>query len=173
MAAAPSTARVGVRPRTELAQSAGLPVDNGVVVDEYLRTDDEQIYAAGDVTRYPHPATGEPVRIEHWVVAERQAQLAAHNMIADGAGQRRFEGVPFFWSRHFDLNVHYIGHAPGFDETSVDGSVKKRDATVGYLQDGQVRAVATIGRALDGLKAERALEDDDQKALRALVGIDG
>lgn len=163
---------VGVRPRTELAESAGLDVDDGVVVDETLQTNDERIYAAGDVARFPEPITGHQARIEHWVVAERQAQTAARNMIA-GSNPSPFVDVPFFWSRHFDLNIHYVGYAPNFDDICVDGSIEQRDATVGFLSEGRILAVATLRRALDGLRAERAFLDDDQKSLRKLIGADG
>ncbi len=161
---------VGVRPRTEVAEAAGLDVSDGVNVDRQLTTNDAAIYAAGDVARYPDPISGQSVRIEHWVVAQRQAQTAARNIL--GGSAEEFSDVPFFWSRHFDLTIRYIGHAPDFDDISVDGSIDDRDATVGYLRDGEVLAVATVGRDLDGLRAETALARGDQGWLRDLVGAD-
>lgn len=159
---------VGVKPRTELAEKAGLEVDDGVVVDQTLTTSDDHIFAAGDAARYPNPITGTPTRIEHWVVAQRQAQTAARNMLA-GDGEAHCD-IPFFWSRHFDVTIRYVGHAPHFDEVVIDGSIADCDAAVGYLQDGEVCAVATVGRSVDGLRAEWAFEDRDQSRLRALVG---
>ncbi len=159
---------VGVRPRTRLAEGAGLDVDDGVVVDEELKSSDDHIYAAGDVARYPDHLSGRSTRVEHWVLAQRQGQAAARNMLRDSG--EPFTDIPFFWSRHFNLNVHYIGNAPEFDEIAVNGSVADQDATIGYLQNGEVLAVATIGRSLDGLRAEWALADGDQKRLRELVG---
>lgn len=159
---------VGVMPRTELAAAAGLEVDRGIVVDAHFRTNDEAIYAVGDVACYPDPTTASLTRIEHWVLAQRQAQKAVRTMLDEGTGP--FRDIPFFWSRHFGLTVHYIGHAPDFDEVAVAGHIADRDATIGYLRDGRIQAVATIGRALDGLRAEWALAEDDQERLRDLVG---
>ncbi len=159
---------VGVTPRTELAEAAGLEVDKGIVVNSGFQTNDPAIYAVGDAARYPDPYTGLPTRIEHWVVAQRQAQSAVRNWL--GTGPDSFRDIPFFWSRHFGLTIRYVGHASDFDEISVDGSVSDKDATIGYLCEGEVRAVATIGRSLDGLRAEWALAEGDQQRLRELVG---
>src|SRR5262245_28555743 len=99
---------VGVRPSTALAERTGLRVENGIVVDAYLETSAKGIFAAGDAARYPDARTGELTRIEHWVVAERQGQAAGRNLI----GRRGpFRTVPFFWSQHYDLALHYVGHA--------------------------------------------------------------
>lgn len=156
----------GVKPRTELAEKVGLEVDDGVIVDGELRTNDEFIYAAGDVARYPDPQGGESIRVEHWVLAERLAQRAARNML--GVKNLGVTDVPFFWSRHYDLSISYVGHALEFDEVVVDGSVVDRDAAVGYLKDGEIQAVATLGRAITSLRAEEALADGDQERLKRL-----
>jgi apoptosis-inducing factor 3 len=146
---------VGVRPRTKLAEQAGLAVDRGVLVNEYLETSAPGIYAAGDIARWPDPHTGEKLRIEHWVVAERQGQAVARNMM----GQRtRFADVPFFWSQHYDLPINYVGHAEKWDKLEIEGDIAARDCVVRYRRDGKVLAAASIYRDVDSLKEEWAME---------------
>jgi apoptosis-inducing factor 3 len=146
---------VGVRPRTKLAEQAGLAVDRGVLVNEYLETSAPGIYAAGDIARWPDTHTGEKLRIEHWVVAERQGQAVARNMM----GQRtRFAEVPFFWSQHYDLPINYVGHAEKWDKLEIDGDIAARDCLVRYRRDGKVLAAASIYRDVDSLKEEWAME---------------
>jgi NADPH-dependent 2,4-dienoyl-CoA reductase/sulfur reductase-like enzyme/nitrite reductase/ring-hydroxylating ferredoxin subunit len=143
---------VGVKPRLELAQAAGLAMDRGVVVDAAMRTSDPHIFAAGDIARYPSPLGGPPIRVEHWVVAERQGQIAAAAMLGlEPAGE-----PPFFWSAHYDLTIRYVGHAEDWDEIQVSGSVADRDAEAAYLKDGRVVAVATVNRDLHSLRAAQA-----------------
>lgn len=162
---------VGVRPRTDPAAAAGLDIDDGVVVNQQFKTNDPAIYAAGDVARFPQSETGTLIRIEHWVAAQRQGQRVARDILRSEPPAKM--GIPFFWSRHFDLTVQYIGHAADFDSTVVDGSIEERDALIGYLQNGQIRAVCAIGRDRDGLRAEAALADGNQDALKSLLGYDG
>jgi NADPH-dependent 2,4-dienoyl-CoA reductase/sulfur reductase-like enzyme/nitrite reductase/ring-hydroxylating ferredoxin subunit len=147
---------VGVQPRTSLAEDAGLATDHGLVVDAYLQTSSRGIFAAGDIARWPGGPDGQAMRVEHWVVAERQGQVAAENMLG---ARKPFRDVPFFWSVHHDVTIRYVGHAPTWDEVAIDGDIAARDCMVSYRKDGRTVAVATIGRDRESLSAAQALAD--------------
>jgi NADPH-dependent 2,4-dienoyl-CoA reductase/sulfur reductase-like enzyme len=148
-------AGIGVRPNVELAEGAGLKVDRGVLVDERLQTSAPGIFAAGDIARWPNPHSGQRIRVEHWVVAQRQGQAAARSIIGEG---EPFDAVPFFWSQHYDIPINYVGHAERWDTVEIEGSIESRDCAVRFVSGKQTLAVATINRDRQCLEAEVAME---------------
>jgi NADPH-dependent 2,4-dienoyl-CoA reductase/sulfur reductase-like enzyme len=149
-------AGVGVRPSVELAQAAGLRVDNGIVVDARLQTEAERVFAVGDSARWPDPRRGGLARIEHWVLAQRQGQAVARTLAGVGGP---FTDVPFFWSQHYDVSLNYVGYAPRYDEAVVEGSLEKHDASIRYLAGGKLLALASLFRDRVSLETELAMEE--------------
>lgn len=150
-----AVAGVGVKPRTQLAEVAGLALDRGVAVNSQLQTSAPDIYAAGDIARWPDPHSGQAIRVEHWVVAERQGQAAARNML--GLAEA-FSAVPFFWSQHYDVSINYVGHAENWDASVVEGDLGAKDGLVRFQRQGRTLAVASLFRDLESLQAEVAME---------------
>src|SRR5579871_319228 len=161
---------VGVSPRTSLAEEAGIAVDNGVVVDEMLRTSASDVFAAGDIARYPEPISGEQTRIEHWVVAERQGQSVARSMLGIGGP---FRETPFFWSQHYDVQISYVGHASQWDSCQIEGDLEKYNACAVYRRADRIIAVATIGRDRLSLQVEAAMEAGRTADLESLLRTAG
>jgi len=159
-------AGVGVRPNTQLAQSAGLTIDNGIVVDEFLQSSAPGIFAAGDVAHYPDPFTGNKIRVEHWLAAGRQGQTAARNIL----GRRTpHTAPPFFWSAHYDVTIAYVGHGEGFDKVEIHGSLDERRALAAYHAGSKIIAVAAIGLDRESLLIEKAMEAGDRSAIDAVI----
>jgi NADPH-dependent 2,4-dienoyl-CoA reductase/sulfur reductase-like enzyme len=146
---------IGVRPRISLAEDAGLAVDNGVLVDSFLETAVPGIFAAGDIASYPDPISGERVRIEHWVVAERQGEVAAANMLGE---RRRFDSAPFFWTEQYGVAVRYVGRGAGWDAVTCEGDFRVGSLAARYFVEGTHCATATIGRDRENLEDELTLE---------------
>jgi 3-phenylpropionate/trans-cinnamate dioxygenase ferredoxin reductase subunit len=149
-------AGIGVRPNLKLAESAGILIDNGIAVNEFLETSVSNVFAAGDAARWPDAYSDARLRVEHWVVAERQGQVVARNML----GHRdRFDDIPFFWSAHYDkLSIRYTGHVERWDETRIDGDVMRLDCAVSYMVGGRRGAMATINRDRQSLETEVEME---------------
>jgi len=157
---------VGVRPCLQIAEQANLRIDKGVIVDSILQTSREGIWAAGDIARFPDPRSGRSVRVEHWVVAERQGQHAARAMLGEHVP---YSAIPFFWSQHYDVPINYVGHTDGWDSIEVAGNIAARSCLVAYRQAGRVQAVASIYRDRESLQIEAAMERGDDAAVEALL----
>lgn len=152
---------VGVRPNIELAENAGLDVEAGVVTDAHMRTSAPNVFAAGDIARYPDARTGAAIRIEHWVAAQRQGQIAALNMLGHSI---RHADAPFFWSAHYDKSIRYVGHAQDWDELRIDGSLDAGAFTARYLAQGRLMAAASLGRDREALAVHEELNVEAGKA---------
>lgn len=152
-------AGIGVRPRVNLAEAAGLDLADkadggGVKVDAQLRTSDPAIHAIGDIANAPDPRLGHPIRVEHWVVAQRMGQWLARYFMGQASGDYR--EVPFFWSGHYDLSLRYVGHVASPEDRTIEGDVPARDFAVSFAEDGRKQAILTAGR--DELALQKELE---------------
>jgi 3-phenylpropionate/trans-cinnamate dioxygenase ferredoxin reductase subunit len=127
---------VGVVPRTELAEAAGVDVDNGVLVDERLRTSAENVFAAGDLANHDHPLFGR-LRVEHWANALNQGPAAARSMLGD---ENPYDRVPYFFSDQYEVGMEYSGYATDWDEVVFRGDVAAREFIAFWLKEGAVQA---------------------------------
>jgi NADPH-dependent 2,4-dienoyl-CoA reductase/sulfur reductase-like enzyme/nitrite reductase/ring-hydroxylating ferredoxin subunit len=156
----------GIQPSADFAKDRGIRYDNGILVNEYLETDAQDVFATGDVARWPSQFSQKPIRIEHWVVAQRQGQVAAENMMGK---KRKYKEVPFFWSQQFDVILNYVGYSASPESAKIYGNLSERDCVVAYSENGTITAALTIGRDLQSLQLERAFEERDQEAIRRIL----
>ena len=176
-------AGVGIEPATEVVEGTGVEVENGILVDEWCRTNAPGVFAAGDVANHSHPLFGRRLRVEHWDNALKQGAAAARNMMGKDV---QFDDPHWFWSDQYDHNLQYLGHAITWDELVVRGSLEDRNFVAFYLKDGLVEGVAGLDRGRDvrrsaGLiRARRPVdpaalrdEDVDLKALGAALAGKG
>lgn len=160
----------GVTPATDVAQSAKLACDDGVLVDAQLRTADANVWAAGDVARWPWPKDGKPVRIEHWAVAEQMGRVAARNVLGSGEA---FNEVPFFWTEHYAMKLRYVGHTRELVRHESFGDLPAGRAAVALYDAQGLGAVATVGCDQVSLACEAAMaagrgDEAVRQILRAL-----
>jgi 3-phenylpropionate/trans-cinnamate dioxygenase ferredoxin reductase subunit len=130
---------IGVRPDTDLAEAAGLSVDNGIRVDRHLRTSHEDVFAAGDVANADHPVLGTTLRVEHWDTAIQHGRVAAANLTG---GQVDADALPYFFTDQYDFGMEYVGHVPadGYDRVVLRGDVQGRVFTAWWLDGGRILA---------------------------------
>ncbi len=160
---------VGIEPNVELADAAGLKVDNGIVVDEQLRTGAPGIYAAGDVANVHHPLYGKSLRVEHFDAASKQGAVVANNILGR---ESTFADPYWFWSDQYDLNLQYTGHATSWDRVVLRGSLDDLAFTAFYLEDGVVRAAFAIERGDDIAAAGQLVAAQARPDPEALADVD-
>ena len=137
---------VGISPDTSIAESAGLGVDSGILVNEFCQTSHPDIYAAGDVANWYHPGLGHRLRVEHWDNALNQGAAAAKSMLA---APEPYSPTLYFWSDQYDLNIQYLGHATEWDEVAVRGDPAEEKFTAFYLKDGSVHGALVVNNFRD------------------------
>jgi 3-phenylpropionate/trans-cinnamate dioxygenase ferredoxin reductase component len=137
---------LGTEPVTDLLAGTGVEIDNGIVVDEYLRTGVEGIYAAGDVANHYHPVFERMIRVEHWQNALKQGPVAARNMLGR---DEPYAEIPWFWSDQYEHNLQYAGFHTEWDELVVRGSMDERNFVAFYRRDERVLAAVAVNRGKD------------------------
>jgi 3-phenylpropionate/trans-cinnamate dioxygenase ferredoxin reductase subunit len=170
-------AGIGLIPNTELAQAAGLAVDNGIVVDEFTRTSDPDIYSAGDCTNHPSALYGRRVRLESVPNAVEQARTTAAALLGK---PRPYNAVPWFWSDQYNLKLQMAGLSQGYDRLVLRGSTDNEAFSAFYLRDGTVISADAINRPQEFMLAKRLIADaaivdpevlaDESQPLKTLLG---
>jgi 3-phenylpropionate/trans-cinnamate dioxygenase ferredoxin reductase subunit len=145
---------IGVVPNTELALDAGLTVSNGIVVDEYLRTEDESVYALGDCANHPNPFATGRVRIESVQNAVDQAKCIAAAIVGRS---ENYSAVPWFWTDQFDIKLQMAGLSGGYGQVVTRGDPESRKFSVFYFRDGRLAAVDSVNRPADHLAARKLI----------------
>ena len=167
---------VGVEPAIDVLAGSGVEISNGILVDEYCRTNVPDIYAAGDVANHYHPVFQKRMRVEHWQNAMQQGASAARSMLGKG---KPYDAVHWFWSDQYDVNLQYAGFHQEWDEVVVRGNLETRDFIAFYLTEGRIDAVVALNRGKDVrramplIKARTAVDprqlSDEGVDLRSLV----
>ncbi len=157
---------IGVTPRSQLTERAGLVVDDGVVVDEFLRGSDPRVFAAGDVARARHPFYGEHVRVEHWGTARDQGSVAARNMLGHDSP---YDALPYFFSDQYDTGMEYRGRAIDWERVVFRGDPDSGQFLAFWLRDSRVLAgmnvnVWDVGDGVEALIRSRTEVDPDRLA---------
>jgi len=147
----------GVKPRVELAEAAGIALatneeGGGVRVDATLATSADGVFAIGDIASYPDPRLGHPIRVEHWVHAQRQGQYLARLLL--GKVEEGFGDTPFFWSGHYDTSLRYVGHAASAKDRRIEGDVDEGAFAVFFREDGKEQALLTCQCDVEALEVE-------------------
>lgn len=137
---------VGIEPATEVVSGTSVAVDNGIVVDEFCRTNADGVFAAGDVASHFHPVFGRRMRVEHWQNALKQGAAAARSMMGKGLP---YDEVHWFWSDQYDLNIQYAGFHTSWDQLVIRGSLDARDCIAFYMNGGRIDAAVAFNRARD------------------------
>ena len=154
----PATAAVigiGIVPNVELAEAAGLEVDNGIKVDALCRTSDPDIFAAGDVTNHPNGLLGRNVRLESWENAQNQGIAAAKAMLG---GDTPYCEIPWFWSDQYDVNIQLVGLPTDFEETVTRGDRADGSFVEFYMKGGRIDGAAAINNPRDIRFAKRLMQ---------------
>jgi 3-phenylpropionate/trans-cinnamate dioxygenase ferredoxin reductase subunit len=160
---------LGTEPVTELLAGTGAKIDNGVVVDEYLRTGVEGIYAAGDVANHYHPVFERHIRVEHWQNASKQGPAAARNMLGEN---EPYGEIPWFWSDQYEHNLQYAGFHTEWDELVVRGSTEERSFVAFYRKGGRVLAAVAINRGRDLRRSIPLIKAQEEVKAAKLCDLD-
>lgn len=160
---------LGVEPATELLAGTGVEIDNGIMVDEYLRTGVEGIYAAGDVANHYHPVFERHIRVEHWQNALKQGPAAARNMLGEN---EPYGEIPWFWSDQYEHNLQYAGFHTEWDELLVRGSTQERNFVAFYRKDRRVLAAVAINRGRDLRRSIPLIKAQEEIAAAKLCDLD-
>ncbi len=147
---------VGLIPNTELAKDAGLEVDNGIVVDEYTRTSDQNIVAAGDCANHHNDLLGRRIRLESVPNAMGQARAAAATLCGQ---DKPYQALPWFWSDQYNLKLQMAGLSQGYDDMVLRGSIKDQSFAAFYLKDGLVIAVDAVSRPPEFMVGKKLISE--------------
>lgn len=155
---------IGIIPNVELAETAGLECDNGIVVDDHCRTSDPDIYAAGDCTNHPNPLLNRRLRLESVPNAMEQARVCASNMLG---GDKVYAAMPWFWSDQYELKLQMVGFSADGDEQIVRGSKEDNQFAVFYLKEGKVVAADAVNSPKEFMVCKQLIGKSVDKALLA------